>query len=69
MTPDFPALLEAAIAKEGVRGFARRAGISPGLISRLRKGRANRLDSFGPTVLAALGWEKVVSYRRIRSGR
>ena len=65
MTPDFPALLEAAIAREGVRGFARRADVSPGFVSRVRKGEQQP----GPTILAALGWEKVVSYRRIRGGR
>lgn len=58
-TPDFPALLAAAIARDGLRGFARRAGVSAPFVARVRDGQS----APGPAILAALGWERVVSYR------
>lgn len=61
--PDFPALLAAAIAREGLRAFARRAGVTPPFVSRVRDGQC----APGPKILAALGWEKVVTYRRVKS--
>lgn len=59
--PDFAALLAAAIEREGLRGFARRAGVSAPFVSRVRDGQS----APGPKLLAALGWEKVVTYRRL----
>lgn len=52
--------LERAIAKEGVRGLARRAGCSPGYISLARMGKT----TVGPVLLDALGLECIVIYRR-----
>ena len=60
--PDFPALLAAAIEREGLRAFARRAKVTPAFVCHVRDGHS----APGPKILAALGWEKVVSYRRIK---
>lgn len=60
--PDFPALLAAAVEREGLRAFARRAGVSPTMVWKVQQ----RGESPGPKILAALGWEKVVIYRKIR---
>jgi hypothetical protein len=50
----------------GVRAVARTAGIDPGYVTRLRNGE--RAEP-GDAVLAALGLERVVTYRLIKVQR
>lgn len=52
--------LAAAIKAEGVRGFARRIGVTGSFISRIQNDPAH----YGPTLLAALGWRKITTYER-----
>jgi hypothetical protein len=57
-----PERVEELIARYGVRGLARRLGVDPGYISRMRTGeRHNPVDE----LLAKLGLRRVVLYERI----
>lgn len=61
--PNVRALLKTATQRFGVRGFARRAGVSAPFIVAVASGEA----APGPKVLKALGWERVVKveYRKV----
>lgn len=52
--------LQRMIAAEGVRPLCRRLGLDPPYVSRV----ANGLQPAGPSILAALGFERVEVFRK-----
>lgn len=56
------ALLQKRVDRDGLRASASDMGLSAPYLLDVIRGRREP----GPKILAALGWEKVVTYRRLR---